>query len=104
MRKKIVITLLALVMILSLAGCAKKTCVHISVDGIGDYVVTQISGGTVNYSVKESDIEVTVKDEGVYTFGIKGEDGKEYSIELSYYDGKADVYSEDNITINFDVK
>lgn len=98
MRKRILIILLVLVMMMNFVGCAKKTSVHISVEGIGNYTLMQIPKGFKNFAINDNDIDVTVKKEGVYTFYLKGEDGKEYSFNLSYYDGKVGVSSKDELT------
>ena len=105
MKKRIVTILLVLIMMLCLVGCGKKPTVRISVDGIGDYNVTQVSREFKNYSVDSNNvINVTLKKEGVFPFVLMGEDGKEYSFTLSYDDGVVRVSTEDDITINMEVE
>lgn len=104
MKKKIAVVLLVLIMVLCLVGCGKKPTVRISVDGIGDYSVTQVSREFKNYSVDSDNvISLTLKKEGVFPIVVMGEDGTEYSIELSYEDGKVEVSSEADIAINMEV-
>ncbi len=104
MRKHIFKIFLVFVLLISLAGCGKKTSVHIRVDGIGNYTVSKVSRDFVNFSVNQNEIEVTVKKEGTYALFLEGEDGKEYSLELRYADGKVAVTSRDEITIQFETK
>lgn len=105
MKKRIVTILLVLIMMLGLVGCGKKPTVRISVDGIGDYRVTQVSREFKNYSVDSDNvISLTLKKEGVFPVVVMGEDGTEYSFTISYDDGKVEVSSEDDITVNMEVE
>ncbi|MCQ2441740.1 MAG: DUF3872 domain-containing protein [Oscillospiraceae bacterium] len=97
MKKRMLLLLVAFALLVSVAGCAKKTSVHISLVGMDGVQVTQIPEKLENYSVEENEITVTVKQEGDYTFVVEDEDGNEYTLLLHYYDGKAEVSSEDGI-------
>ena len=91
--------MLVLIMVLSMAGCAKKTSLAITIDGIGDYQVVQASGGLKNFSVVDNDIHLTVKNDGVYAVVVQDNNGKEYTFTLTYQNGKAQVTTEDNMTV-----
>lgn len=99
MKKKLIALALALMMLLSLAGCGKKTTLHMTVDGIGNYEVTQIPAGFDSYNVVDNTIDVTVKKDGVYTFVVTAEDGQEYSFTLNYSNGTAAVEADDGLSV-----
>lgn len=104
MKNKIALGLVLLTMMMSAVGCAKETKVHFKAEGIGDYEIMNIAEGVESFSMQDNDITVTVKKDGDYDFILKGDDGKTYTVVLSYHDGKAEVKSKDNIKINFDTK
>lgn len=48
---------------------------------------------------ESDDIEITVKKDGVYSFTVKDENDKEYTFDLNYNNGAAEVYSRDGINV-----
>lgn len=104
MKRKIAAIILAFIMILSLAGCAKKTTVAVTIDGIGDYRVVRCSDSFKNFSVQDDVIYLTLKSDGVYMVAVQDDDGKEYSFTLTYDNGKVEISTDDDMTVNMSVE
>ena len=104
MKKRILTAALIFTLLLAVTGCGNKSEITISLDGIGDYEVTEIPSGLVNYSTNDNVITVTVKKNGNYDFKVKDEDGKEYSFTLKYEDKKVEAQTDDDIAVNLGMK
>lgn len=104
MKKKIAAIILVCIMILSMAGCAKKTTLAVTIDGIGDYRVVRCSDSFKNFSTHENEILLTLKNDGVYAVVVQDDDGKEYTFTVTYQNGKAEVTTEDDMTVNMHVE
>lgn len=99
MKKRLFALLLTTLMIFSLAGCAKKTTLQMNVQDIGKYQVIDFPKDLEGFSVVDNDIEITVKKDGVYSFTVKDENDKEYTFDVNYNNGAAEVYSRDGINV-----
>lgn len=95
MKKRIVIALVMVAMLLSLAGCARKTTVSITINNIGDFEISKVPAGFENLSTVDNTVKITVKKDGEYPITVKAEDGKEYTVVLKYEKGVAYVESEE---------
>ena len=104
MKKRILTAALIFILILTVTGCGNKSEITISLGGVGDYEVTEIPSGLVNYSTNDNVITVTVKKNGSYDFKVKGEDGKEYSFTLNYENKKVEAQTDDDIAVNLGIK
>ncbi len=104
MKKRILTAALIFTLLLAVTGCGNKSEITISLDGIGDYEVTEIPSGLVNYSTNDNVITVTVKKNGNYDFKVKDEDGKEYSFTLKYENKKVEAQTDDDIAVNLGMK
>lgn len=91
MKKRIMTALVILAMVLSLAGCVRKTTICVTVGDIGDYDIVQIPEGFKNLSKQDYTVKMTVDKEGEYPLVIRADDGKEYTIVVGYKDGVASV-------------
>lgn len=104
--KKRISAILLILAVLSFAGCAKKTSVKIILNGEDSYKLTQVPGdlGSFSTSAEDNSINVTLKHDGVYTFVLVGNDGKEYTLEINYHNGEAEVHSADELDFTCIVK
>lgn len=104
MKKKIAAVIVLCIMILSLVGCAKKTTLTVTLDGIGDYRVVRCSDGFKNFSTHDNEILLTVKNDGEYAVVVQDDNGKEYTFTVIYQDGKTEVTTEDDMVVNMSVE
>ena len=104
MKKRILTAALIFILILTVTGCGNKSEITISLGGVGDYEVTEIPSGLVNYSTNDNVITVTIKKNGSYDFKVKGEDGKEYSFTLKYENKKVEAQTDDDMAVNVGMK
>ena len=88
---------------LALTGCAKKVTINAIVDGIGDYDIVSMPTNTVNGTINEDVLTITVKKDGDYSFVLKGEDGNEHTVTIKYYNGEVSADTEDGVTVNLGV-
>lgn len=84
MKKRMIIALVLVAMLLSLAGCARKTTVSISLPSLGDYDIVTIPEGFANLGKQDGTMKLTVKKYGEYPIVIKAEDGTEHTIQVTY--------------------
>ena len=89
MKKRIAALLLIAVMLLTLAGCAKK--VSVTIKNIGAFEVTKAPAGIVNMSSDEETIRLTINKDGEYPIVVTGEDGNEYTVLVKREKGDVDV-------------
>lgn len=104
MKKRILTAALIFTLLLAVTGCGNKSEITISLGGIGDYEVTEIPSGLVNYSTDDDVIKITVEKNGNYDFKVKDEDGKEYSFTLKYENKKVEAQTDDDIAVNLGMK
>lgn len=104
MKKRVIAVILVLIMVLSLAGCAKTTTLAVTIDGIGDYRVVRCSDGFKNFSTHDNEILLTVKNDGVYAVVVQDDNGKEYTFTVTYQNGKTEVTTEDDMVVNMSVE
>lgn len=91
MKKRMIAVLLVLAMILTFAGCSKKTTIVISFTEIESFEIVQIPESIENLSHNENSVSVTVKKDGEYPIVIKTEDGTEHTLNIKYEKGTAYV-------------
>ncbi len=104
MRKGIVAIALSLALAFAVVGCAKKATVHIALDGIGNFTLVQVPTDTVNCSMNDGEITATLDKEGDYAFTVRAEDGKEYTVTVTYKDGSATAQTDSDADVKVDVE
>lgn len=104
MKKGIVAVALSLALAFAVVGCAKKAIVHITLEGIGNYSLTQVPSDTVNASVNDNEITTTLNKEGDYAFTVQTEEGKEYTVTVTYKDGTATAQTDADADVEVSVE
>ena len=102
-KKRFTVIAVLLTLVLGLTGCAKKTSVKLTFEGSGTYELIEKPSNLVNFSHTDDSMTVTVKENGDYDFAVRDEDGIEYSFTLVYEDGNAEIETDDDIKVNFEV-
>lgn len=95
--KKVIAALLILAMVLSLAGCARKTAVSIEIMDVGDIELVQIPRGLEGLSAAGHTVHMIVKKDGSYPFVIRADDGREYSFVMTYEKRTTVVETSDDV-------
>lgn len=81
-----------------LVGCSKEKTILIKLDGIGEYTLVDYPEG-VTGGVTDDGVTVTLEKEGEYALDFQNDDGKEYTVTLTYdKNGVSGVCDSEDIT------
>ncbi len=104
MKKTVTAALLTMLMIFSLCACsANKTVVHITLEDMDSLTLTEIPANSVNFSISDNTINITIEKDGDYSFTVEDEDGQEHSLTLRYQDGEACLLYDNDIKASLTV-
>lgn len=84
MKKRIAVMLMVIVMVLSFAGCAKRTMITVKLPDIGEFEIVQKPDKFLALGSTEDSVKITVNEYGDYPFVVKTDDGTEYSFVVKY--------------------
>ncbi len=87
-----------------LAGCGNRSTIHIEVQDMSNYQLTQIPEGLVNGATTEDGITVTVNKNGDYEFVLTDNDGVEHPFTLHYENKSAEVLCDEEIGFNLSIE
>ncbi len=87
-----------------LAGCGNKSTIHIAVEGMENYTLTQIPAGLSSGATTEDGVTVTVDKNGDYEFVLTDKDGNEHPFTLHYENKSAEVVCDEEIGFNLSIE
>ena len=101
MKKTVTAALLAMLMIFSLCACSSDRIVaHITIEDMDSLTLTEIPSNSVNFSTSGNTINITVEEDGDYSFALEDGNGQKYEFTLRYQNGEAALIYDKDIDIN----
>ncbi len=99
--KKIFVTMMAVIMVLSFASCSSVQKYEITIKSDDQYELTSAPDSVEDVSLKDNVLSISIKEEGEYKFVIQkvNDDSKQYTITLKYEDGKGEVSSDSDLEL-----
>ena len=102
--KRVLIMACVLGLMFVLTGCGNKSTIHIEIDGMENYTLTQIPAGLSSGATTEDGVTVTVDKNGDYEFVLTDKDGNEHPFTLHYENKSAEVVCDEEIGFNLSIE
>ncbi len=89
--------MLILVLVLSLAGCARKSTVTVTAAGLSELKIVSMPAGAESVGYSGNSVTMTLKKDGEYPVTFKDEDGTEHTFTVQYENGIASVMGDEEM-------